>query len=211
MLQKIILVSLLLSFILYGCKAGNLSSQKVLETMENANSYTAEALMNVQNNKSILTYNMKQYYKKPDKFRIEFYDGSGNIEQIIISNNSRCGVFHAGISKPFISENFIGSKEHNSFLKTFLINYKKDEKAHVVLDKIIDKDYYIFRCTMEKGNSYFENIELYIDAKTAIPQQLLIYGKNNSKNIEIVYKSFSYNDKLNDSIFEIKIDNDYSF
>lgn len=61
---------------------------------------------------------------------------------------------------------------------------------------------------MEKGNSYFENVELYIDAKTAIPQQLLIYGKNNSKNIEIVYKSFSYNDKLNDSIFEIKINND---
>lgn len=208
MLQKVILVSLLLSFILYGCKANNLSSQKVLETMENASSYTAEALMNVQNNKSILIYNMKQYYKKPDKFRIEFYDDSGNIEQIIISNNNRCGVFHVGISKPFISENFNDSKEHNSFLNTFLINYKKDEKAHVVLDKIIDKDYYIFRCAMEKGNSYFENVELYIDAKTAIPQQLLIYGKNNSKNIEIVYKSFSYNDKLNDSIFEIKINND---
>lgn len=208
MLQKAILVLILLSFIFYGCKVSNLSSQEVLDTMENANAYTSDAIMKVKNNKSIFIYKLKQYYKKQDKFRIEFYDENDNVKQIIIYNNNQCGIFDTSILKPFISENFFGSKEHNSFLKTFLMNYKADERAYVVLDKMEDKEYYIFKCNAEKGNLYFKNIELYADAKTAIPHQLIIYGENNSKTIEIIYKDFTYNNNLDDLLFEVRISND---
>lgn len=196
---------MLLSFIFYGCKAGNLSPEKVLKAMEDINEYTAEATMKVKNNKSVFTYYMKQYYKKQDKFRVEFFDDGGNTNQIIIYNNNQCGIFHTGIKKPFISENFIGSKEYNSFLNEFLNNYKSDENAYMVLNKMEEREFYVLKCKIEKGNSYFKNAELYVDAKTAMPRQLIIYGDDDSKNIEIKYKNFNYNERIEDSIFEINI------
>jgi outer membrane lipoprotein-sorting protein len=75
----------------------------------------------------------------------------------------------------------------------------------MVLNKMEEREFYVLKCKIEKGNSYFKNAELYVDAKTAMPRQLIIYGDDDSKNIEIKYKNFNYNERIEDSIFEINI------
>lgn len=204
MLQKALFMTILLCMLLTGCKGRTLSSQEVLSRMGDADTYTSESIMKVQNNKSVFTYNLKQYYKRQDKYRVEFYDDTDCIMQTIIYNGNKCGVFHTSISKPFISDNFIGTKEHSSFLSAFIANYKKDEKAEEVMDKSEGNDYYIFTCKLDNQNSYFKKSILKVDAKNAVPKLLTILGENDNKTIEISYANFSYNVPIDDLLFNLE-------
>ena len=85
---------------LVGCTVSSLSPEDVLAKMETAESYWAEARMAVKNNKSVFYYNLKQFYKQQDKFRVEFYDDYGNLKQTMIYNNGQCGIYHDKIDKP---------------------------------------------------------------------------------------------------------------
>ena len=204
MLQRALFITILLCVLLIGCKGGVLSSQEVLDRMGNADTYNSECIMKVQNNKSVFTYNLKQYYKRQDKYRVEFYDDTGGIKQTIIYNDNKCGVFHTGISKPFLSDNFIGTKEHSSFLSAFIANYKEDEKAEEALDTSEGNNYYIFTCNLENQNTYFKKSILRVDAKNAVPKLLIILGDKDNKTIEISYVNFSYNVPIDDSLFSLE-------
>lgn len=193
-----------MTFILFSCKASKKSPEQILEVLENANTYTAEGIMNVKNNKSIFTYNMKQYYKKPGKIKIDFYNDDGSLIQSIIYNNGQCEIFHIGITKPYLCENFTDTKDYNSSLNTFLKNYRADERAYVEIKNCDGKECYSYKCSIINGNSYFNSSELIIDAITEVPGELIIYGSDGSKTIAIAYKNFAYNEDLDDSIFDIK-------
>ena len=189
---------------LAGCTVSSLSPEDVLAKMETAESYWAEARMAVKNNKSVFYYNLKQFYKQQDKFRVEFYDDYGNLKQTMIYNNGQCGIYHDKIDKPFKTQNFIDAKEHNSFITTFVGYYNKDPEAKWSKGKINDEEYYVFRCSIENKNSFFSGAELYVSSKNAIPKMLCIYGEDGRKTMEVEYKSFEYNRSFDGSLFFIE-------
>lgn len=189
---------------LAGCTVSNLSAEEVLKKMETAESYSAEAKMAVKNNKSVFYYNLKQFYKQQDKFRVEFYDDYGNLKQTMIYNDGQCAIYHSKIDKPFKTQNFLDAKEHNSFITTFIGYYKEDPEANWSRGKINDDDYYVFRCNMKSNNSFFSSAELYVNSKNAVPKMLCIYGEDGGKTMEVEYKSFKYNVSIDDSMFFIE-------
>lgn len=204
MLKKLLFIILIVSLLLAGCMLSAPSAEKVLKKMEDASGYSSEARMAVKNNKSVFYYNLKQYYKKPDKFRIEFYDDNLVMKQIMIYNNGQCGVFHVGIDKPFKSGTFAGTKEHNSFLSAFLENYKNATDAKWTMEKKDGGDYYVFQCSMAGNNPYFKKALLHVNPKDAQPLLLNIFAEDDSKTLEIEYKTFVYGAELDDSLFDIE-------
>ena len=207
MYYRTILLFLVLVLILSGCRGSNLRPEEVLKTMEGVDQYTTEAIMQVKNNKSVFIYNMRQYYKKRDKLRIEFLDKDGRIDQTIVYNDKQCALFHKNVKKPFIRDNFDDSKEYISFLGEFLRNYRFDEEAYIRLEKEGEEELYVLRCNIERENPYFKYAELYADVKRAIPQKLIIYGDDDSKNIEVIYENFKINQDIDDTIFDIDYKN----
>ncbi|MGI5998650.1 MAG: germination lipoprotein GerS-related protein [Lutispora sp.] len=204
MLQKALSIIIIVILIITGCSASKLSAEETLEKMETAESYSCEAKMAVKNNKSIFYYNLKQYYKQQGKFRIEFYDDYGKMKQTMIYNNGQCGIYHAQIDKPFKTQNFADTKEHNSFISAFLVNYRNDPEAKWTKEKIDEEDYYVFQCRIDKENRYFSRVFLLVNVKSAQPQLLYIFDKNDSKTMEVKYKNFKYNDSLDDSLFDME-------
>lgn len=204
MLQKALSIIIILSLILTGCLTSIPSAEKVLGKMETAESYSSEARMAVKNNKSIFYYNLKQYYKKPDKFRIEFRDDSEVIKQIMIYNNGQCGIFHADIDKPFMTNNFAETKENNSFLSAFLDSYKNASDAKWDLEKREDEEFYVYRCSIVNGNPYFKRAVLFVNPKDAQPKLLNIFGEDDSKTLEVEYKTFQYDTVFDDLLFNIE-------
>ncbi len=204
MLQKALSIITIVILIITGCSASKLSAEETLEKMETAESYSCEAKMAVKNNKSIFYYNLKQYYKQQGKFRIEFYDDYGKMKQTMIYNNGQCGIYHAQIDKPFKTQNFADTKEHNSFISAFLVNYRNDPEAKWTKEKIDEEDYYVFQCRIDKENRYFSRAFLLVNVKSAQPQLLYIFDKNDSKTMEVKYKNFKYNDSLDDSLFDME-------
>jgi len=204
MLQKALSIIIVVFLIITGCSASMPSAEKILEKMETAESYSCEAKMAVKNNKSIFYYNLKQYYKQQGKFRIEFYDDYGELKQTMIYNNGQCGIYHAHIDKPFKTQNFADTKEHNSFISAFLVNYRNDPEAKWTKEKIDEEDYYVFQCRIENENRYFSRAFLLVNVKSAQPKLLYIFDKNDSKTMEVKYKNFKYNDSLDDSLFDME-------
>lgn len=204
MLHKALSIIIILSLILTGCMNSIPSAEKILEKMESAESYTSEARMAVKNNKSIFYYNIKQYYKKPDKFRVEFLDDSGVIKQIMIYNKGQCGIFHADIDKPFKTDNFSETKEHNSFLSAFLAYYKNAPDAKCDLEKRDTDELYVYQCSITNGNAYFKRALLYVNSKDAQPKLLNIFGEDDTITLEVDFKNFEYNTSLEDLLFNMQ-------
>lgn len=204
MLQKVLSIIVIVSLVLAGCMLSAPSAEKVLKKMEDASGYSSEARMAVKNNRSVFYYNLKQYYKKPDKFRIEFYDDNLVMKQIMIYNNGQCGIFHVGIDKPFKSDTFAGTKEHNSFLSAFLENYRNAPDAKWTVEEKDGRDYYVFQCSVAGNNPYFKKALLYVNPKNAQPLLLNVFAEDDSKTLEVEYKTFLYGTETDDSLFDIE-------
>lgn len=204
MLQKALSIIIIVLVVISGCSVSAPTAEKTLEKMETAESYSSEAKMAVKNNKSIFYYNLKQYYKQQGKFRIEFYDDYGELKQTMIYNNGQCGIYHAQIDKPFKTQNFTDTKEHNSFISAFLENYKNDSEAKWTKEKIGDKEYFVFQCKISNENPYFNKAVLFVEMKNALPKFLYILGEDGSKTLEVEYKDFQYNVTLDDSLFDME-------
>lgn len=204
MLQKTLSIIIILSLIVTGCIATLPSAEKVLKKMEDAESYSSDARMAVKNNKSVFYYNLKQYYKKQGKFRIEFCNDDGVIKQTMIYNNGQCGIFHTDIDKPFKTNNFTDTKEHNSFLQAFIENYKNASDARWDLEVRKDGEFYAYQCSIDNENPYFKRAILLVNPKDAHPILLNIFGEDDSKTLEVEYNNFQYNIALDDLLFNIE-------
>jgi len=204
MLQKALSIIIIVILIITGCSASKLSAEETLEKMETAESYSCEAKMAVKNNKSIFYYNLKQYYKQQGKFRIEFYDDYGKMKQTMIYNNGQCGIYHAQIDKPFKTQNFADTKEHNSFISAFLEYYRNDSEAKWTKEEIEEEEYYVFQCKIDKENRYFSRALLFVNVKNAQPKLLYIFDKDGFKTMEVEYNNFQYNASLDDSLFDME-------
>jgi len=204
MLQKALSIIIIVFLIITGCSASIPSAEKILKKMETAESYSCEAKMAVKNNKSIFYYNLKQYYKQQGKFRVEFYDDYGKLKQTMIYNNGQCAIYHANIDKPFKTQNFADTKEHNSFISAFLTSYRNDPEAKWIKEKIDEEEYYVFQCRVENENRYFRRALLFVNIKNAQPKFLHIFDKDDSKIMEVKYNNFKYNDSLDDSLFNME-------
>ncbi len=202
MLRRVIFYLLTFLLLLTGCKMDKKTPEEILGILENAEAYTGECIMSVRNNKSTFTYIMKQYYKKPDKEKMVFYNEDSAVTQIVIFNKGQWEIHHIGINEPYIYENYIESKEYNSSLKTFIADYRVDEKAMAELKSYNGEKCYCYSCDIRKNNDYFKRAELVLNASTANPVKITIYAADGKETIAILYQSFSYNKDLEDSLFE---------
>jgi outer membrane lipoprotein-sorting protein len=165
--------------------------------------YTCDVVMKVTNNISTMEYRLKHSYKSPDKYRVEVLAPRELQGQVTIYNGHSSYIYHPGINQYFVTEDFSGSMEYNSFIGSFMEHIRKAGEIRISYEKYGDKECIVAEFEIPEPNRYMHVEKLWIDRSEIVPLRAEIYGSDGKTYVEISYDNFVYNPRLEDGDFEI--------
>ncbi len=176
---------------------------EVQKKVNKIDSYHSKVEITSVGNKGAQVYTMNQWFKKPDKYKIEIILPENLKGKTTVSDGNKAWIYNPNIEQTCIMENFTNSEEQNSFLGYFLKNLLNSENVDL-LSKVIDEDEYLIISTDIPGNhAYYNKEELYVNIDNMKPYLLKVYDAKDQLRIEVKYIEFEYNPTLENSVFQI--------
>lgn len=205
MCRKVISVLIIVCLFFTGCTAfkPKRSFEEVSKRLLKLEAYTCNVTMRVANNKSIMEYKLKHFYKSPDKYRIEVLAPEELKGQVTVYNGSRSYIYHPVIDQYLITENFSGSVEYNAFIGSFMNQVRKTEEIKVSSEKDGERELIVVEFEVPEPNNYMQHERLWLDAENIVPVKAVIFGNDGKAAVEVYYDNFVYNPGLKDGDFEI--------
>lgn len=206
MYSRIICMLVVVCVIFTGCKGlrPKRGYDEVSRKLIALKDYTCDVKMRVTNNRSTMEYQLKQYYKSPDKYKTEVLAPKELEGQVTIFNGSSSYIYHPRIDQYLVTEDFSGSVEYNSFIGSFINHIKKSEGIKVSSEKEGEKELFTLEFGIPEPNKYMSIEKLWLDPEAIVPVKAEIYGNDGKTNVEIYYYNFVCNPGLKDGDFEIK-------
>ena len=201
-IRKISLV-LMIIIMLSGCnsfKSYNVY-EKVYETYNNMNSYSAKVEVVSFSNNSENKYTLTQFFKMPHKQRSEFLsETAGN--NITIINDGKGKIISEYATNPVLLDSVDIEEKDYLMLNTFFDIYYSSEETSVKTSGNETKG--TITLSAETGSSapHRKKMELIIDTKTLIPKKMTVLNDKDKPTLEIKYLEFELNPELEDKIFE---------
>lgn len=169
-------------------------------------SYVCTADITVYGNKEPIKYTAKQWYKAPNKYKIEVIAPENLKGKVTIYNGKRAWVSHPRIGQEWLMEDFSNTIEQKFFLGYFLNNFLNTESPHLSRETVEDKKYILIGTDIPGNHPYFSKKRLWFDIKNYYPNKLKILDPKDNVIIDVKYIEFSFNENLDDNIFKIKGD-----
>jgi outer membrane lipoprotein-sorting protein len=175
-------------------------AQKKLNKME---SYSCQVEITVKGNKNPEKYIMKQWFKKPNKYKLEVIGPKDLQGKITIGNGQKAWIYHPGIKQVWMMEEFLNSKEQNMFLGYFLRNSLNSEEVKGNIETLEEKDYITIDTEIPGNHVYYHKERLWINLEHLEPYLLEVFDIKGEKRIEVKYSDFQYNPKIEEEMFLI--------
>ncbi len=177
----IFLVFFVLKNMIKKSKNGNdISSQKIVDTILNMNSYKTETEVEVISNKNKNKYIFLQEYSLENGCMQEVIKPD-NLQGIkIIKKGNNLTIENTELSLKKIFENYEELENNDLDLYLFLEQYKNSKESYFE-----EKDKEIIM--------YFKNKKLYINKENNMPEKLLIQDNNRNTKISIKYTNIEFN------------------
>ena len=165
----------------------NISNQEIIENILNISSYETIIEVEVNSNKNINKYIIKQTYEKTGKSEQEILEPENmqgtkitKIENELKLENTKLNITKIYNNYPYMTDNCMD-------LNTFLESYEQSEKQ-----EYSEKDNEIILEIENKQNPYTQYRKLYISKETGKPTKMEI--KDNSKKtlVYILYKEVKF-------------------
>lgn len=166
----------------------NMSSQEIVDSVLNVNSYKANITVQVNSNKNKNKYILNQEY-----------DGEKSVQEVvepaniagvkIIIENGNLKIENTNLNLSQIFENYKGLEENILDLSSFIKNYKNNDKSNFEENEIE----IIMKTKSQNDNKYTQNKILYIDKKTKKPTKLIIQDNNQNSTFNIQYNEIELN------------------
>lgn len=206
MKNKLILIILFAILLLTGCSEKTdkeifYDAQKKIVGIE---TYICTADITVYGNKKPQKYTVKQWFKAPDKCRIEIQSPESLRGKKTIYNGKRAWVSHPKIGQEWLMEKFSSSMEKKMFLGHFINNFLNTENATISRKIINDEDYIVMETEIPGNHPYFNKEKLLFDTKQYYPYRLQVFDIEDDVRIDVKFLSFSYNESIDDKIFNIR-------
>ena len=158
----------------------NTTSQEIIESILNINSYEAEIEVKVESNKNQNIYVIKQNYNGKDDNKQEVLEPSNIAGVKIIKEGKKLTLENTNLKLSSIFENYEYISDNNLDLCTFIEDYKKNSELN-------------YKENNEELIMKTSNKELYIDRKTGKPTKMKIVDTNKKIAVYIVYKEVIIN------------------
>ena len=193
-----IIISIFLKNAYKTSKTGNTiikSSNDLAEYILNINSYEAEIEMQVNSNKNISKYVIKQKYTEPNIFKQEVLEPS-NIQGVTIThdgNNIKLENTKLNLTK--IYENYEYLADSFLDLKYFIEKYKENNDSEYE-----EKENEIIMKTNIENNEYIQKARLYVSKESKLPTKLELMDKNEKNIVYILYKEIKINNLAKEDV-----------
>ena len=193
-----IIISIFLKNAYKTSKTGNTiikSSNDLAEYILNINSYEAEIEMQVNSNKNISKYVIKQKYTEPNIFKQEVLEPS-NIQGVTIThdgNNIKLENTKLNLTK--IYENYEYLADNFLDLKYFIEKYKENNDSEYE-----EKENEIIMKTNIKNNEYIQKARIYVSKESKLPTKLELMDKNEKNIVYILYKEIKINNLAKEDV-----------
>lgn len=158
----------------------NTTSQEIIESILNINSYETEIEVKVESNKNQNKYVIKQNYNGKDDNKQEVLEPSNIAGVKIIKEGKKLTLENTKLKLSSIFENYEYISDNNLDLCTFVEDYKKNSESN-------------YKENNEEIIMKTSNKELYIDRKTGKPTKMEIVDTNKKIAVYIVYKEVIIN------------------
>lgn len=202
MKKKYILYSLILILII-GCIiifAPRSFSKKADEVFNDLTSYTLKGEMEINKGEDIKNYMIEVNYKKSENdhlFKVSLFDKNLNQEQILLRNSGGVFVITPSLNQIF---KFEGEWPLNS-PKPYLIQTMADilKQEDTISEKT--KDGILIKSNVNYPNNKTYKYQEILFDKKAKPMSVHIYDDNKTLQLQIVFSSVEFNNKIQDDIF----------
>lgn len=176
--------------------------EKIHKHYNKLESFSADIDLTVFSNKTENRYFVSQKFKAPDKYFTRVTDGDGTFSVTTITNHDKTKTFADGSEYSLIipSEEYVNLLFINHFLKAY---YMSKETSISVDSSLTKSDKTILDVKLSDNDLSIKSISLSIDNKTLLPHSLTACGTDDKKLFVATFDNFNYNDKVDDSIFNI--------
>ena len=205
MFRKVISMLIIVCIFFSGCTfiKPKRSFEEVSKGLLKLETYTCDVTMRVTNNKSVMEYKLRHYYKSPDKYKVVVLGPKELEGQVTIYNGSSSYIYHPGINQYLITENFSDSMEYNAFIGSFMNHIRKTDDIKISSEKEGETELIVVEFEVPQPNNYMQREKIWLDAEEIVPVKAEIYGKDGKSSVELRYSNFVYNPGLKDGDFEI--------
>ena len=168
------------------------------------NTYRSEVEIEIYGNKGTSKYRQLQFYKFPDKVRIETLEPEFLKGKIMILNNGKLEIFH-----PLINQRFEGDLQteqtfiHLGIIQNSFIKDKDYKTSHCVVDGL---DAIKLRIKIEGDNIYKHEAVVYFTKKDIRPLYFEIYDNSGTLRYRAKFINFECNKDIKDDVFTLNLD-----
>ena len=167
----------------------NMSSQEIVDTILNLNSYKAKINVQVKSNKNQNKYILLQEYNTENGCVQEVIEPENIAGVKIIKKDNVLTIENSQLDLKTIFENYEGLEDNSLDLISFINEYKEINKFNFE-----EKNGEILMKTeLNKANPYLKNKTLYINKENIRPTKLLIQDNNQNTTIIIEYNEIELN------------------
>ncbi len=184
-----------------GNNLSNKTNQEIEEYILNISSYEADIEVEVQSNKNINKYKIKQTYISPniEKQIVEEPSNIKGLETVYDGTNLKITNTKLNLSTvyenyPYISDNFLWL---NSFIQDYKIS--KNKKMYEEQNQLV------MEVTLESNNPYASSKKLYINKDENKITKLVVQDKNQKNLVYILYNEIKINSLEEGEVLAFKI------
>lgn len=204
-MQRMVFI-LLISMIFTGCSSKTdqellYDCQRKIHKME---SYACEVEITVIGNRRPETYRMRQWFKKPNMYRLELLEPENLKGKTTIFDGKRAYIIHPQIGQVWRMEDFQNSEEQKMFLGYFIQNYLSSQNVEIHRRKEKNEEYLVIDIDIPGNHVYFSKERLWVHTKTLAPYLLQVFDAKDQMRIIVKYLDFQYNPSLEDDFFTAK-------
>ncbi len=200
---KRIIIIFLGCIFLFGCSSTVGKEEKIIKKLKDINSYTCNVTVKAKNNKSVMEYELKHYYKKNTGFRVEVIKPKELKGQILIYTANKFLSYNPASDNTLSVDDSNEIFGYHMLLGTFLQYYNEYNIEETKSESYKDFKCYTYRLTLANSNTYMNQVKCYVNKENGLPVKMDILDKDGNKTTEVEYTDFVWNPKIDTEIFEL--------
>lgn len=200
-MKKIFLPAILIFSIIFlcSCRGNKDNPEKVIYFLKNIKSYSCNVEITTFNDKQRITTIAKQLYSNKHGYRFEIND-----ERVLLYIGDKIYVEDLHNKSGYVSDKSFDLLYRLSFIGEYIGMLYTNEEIENSFKSENEIKYQIISLTIPGNNRNLDSAELYVNLENNIPKRLIIYDRNRNKKVEILYKDFIVNPKIDEEMFNPK-------
>ena len=197
-MKKILIV--ICSVFLVACSKSSNALKEITKNINNSNSYYLEGTLEVMNGDDSSFYNVKVSYKKDNLFKVSLTNQINNHEQIILRNTDGVYVLTPSIGKSFkFQSDWPYNNSQIYLLQTLLNDINNNEYTYKETN-----DEYTYTTNVTYSNDKNLVKQDIIFGKDYKIKSVLVYDKNESIKMKMIFKTVDMNKNYDPSYFTLE-------